>query len=132
MKNKLRKMLGGGRRRRAMEGGSGDQTFPVEERDRTTIEGLKAQGVDPGRSQRIRHTLTFATREGADEAAERLRGRGFDVQVEAGAGDHGPTLVARQQTVLDLDAIAQLRGRLTRFAGRHGGEYEGWQVDAAS
>jgi hypothetical protein len=132
MRNKLRRMFGGGRRRRAMGGEGGEQAFPVDERDRSAVEGLKARGIDPSRPQRIRHTLTFANREGADEAAERLRGRGFDVQVESGAGDHGPVLVARQQTVLDLDAIAQIRGRLTRFAGRHGGEYEGWQVDAAS
>jgi hypothetical protein len=132
MRNRFRRMLGGGRRRRAMGGEGGERTFPIDDRDRAAIEGLKAQGIDPSRSQRIRHTLTFATREGADEAAERLRGRGFDVQVEGGAGDHGPVLVARQQTVLDLGSVAQIRGRLTRFADHHGGEYQGWQVDQAT
>lgn len=122
---------GGGRGRGGGGIGRGGQTsFPIDPRDSAAIEALRGQSVDLSKPIPVRHSLTFVSAQAAQEASERLRNRGFDVQVDQPAGaDPRPHLTATQATTLDQQAIADLRGRFTRFAERHGGEYEGWQAE---
>jgi hypothetical protein len=115
---------GGGRRGQGM---AADQHFPIEPQDQQAVQRLQAEGKDLTKPLALVHTFVFVSQAAADDAAERLKNRGFEVastQAEAGGG---PKLTARMDSTIDAQSVADLRGRLTRFAGRHGGEYRGWQ-----
>ena len=132
----FRRLLRGGRRRGMGQGGmaSGGAggTFPVDEADRAAIAQLGSQGIDLSKPVRVRHTIAFATSEAAGDAANRLRARGFDVEVTPGAAGGGPTLNARNTATLTPEALAEAKGRLTKFAKHHGGVYEGWQAEPSA
>ncbi len=128
----FRRMVGGWRRgrdrlRRDGGGNGADQHFAIEAQDQQAVERLKAQGLDLTKPIRLTHSFVFASQAAADDAAPRLRKRGFDVTSETAAGN-GPRVTATKASHIDAQSLADLRGHLTRFARRHGGEYDGWRA----
>jgi hypothetical protein len=108
-------------------GGGRDQHFAVEPQDQAAVQRLQAQGTDLTKPLTLVHTFVFASQTAADDAAGRLRNRGFEVTAAPAEPGAGPRLTARMATTVDAQSVADIRGRLTRFAGHHGGEYQGWQ-----
>jgi hypothetical protein len=123
---KLKRMLGGGRRRAG--GGGEHETFPVEQRDIDAVQQLLAQGKDLSAPVPVHHTLAFGSSQSAEQAATRLPNRGFDVQVQP-ASAAGTLVVATRSDRVTAEAMAQVRGHLTRMADRLGGSYQGWSLD---
>jgi hypothetical protein len=123
----FRRRRWGGGRRAGGEGRAADQHFPVEPQDQETVQRLQAEGKDLSKPVALAHTFVFVSQAAADDAAGRLRKRGFDVTSAPADAGGGPKLTARIDTIVDAQSMADLRGRLTRFASHHGGEYRGWQ-----
>jgi Regulator of ribonuclease activity B len=123
----------GGMGRRMGGGGGGgadggpDQHFAIEPQDQEAVQRLQGQGVDLTKPLSLVHTFVFSSQAAADDAAGRLRKRGFEVTAEAAGATGGPRLTARMSSTVDAQSLADLRGRLTRFANHHGGSYGGWQ-----
>jgi hypothetical protein len=117
---------GGGGGRRRGEGQAAGQHFPIEPQDQDAVQRLQSGGRDLTRPVALIHTFVFVSQAAADDAAGRLRKRGFDVTTGPADPGGGPKLTARMDATVDAQSIADLRGRLTRFAGHHGGEYQGW------
>jgi hypothetical protein len=122
-----RRWGGGGGRGRGGDGRAADQHFPIEPQDQEAVQRLQGAGKDLTKPVALVHTFVFVSQAAADDAAGRLRNRGFDVTTEPAEAGSGPKLTARMESTVDAQSIADVRGRLTRFAGHHGGEYRGWQ-----
>jgi Regulator of ribonuclease activity B len=123
----FRRRRWGGGGRRGGQGQASDQHFPIEPEDQEAVQRLQTEGKDLTKPVALVHTFVFVSQAAADDAAERLKKRGFEVTASPAQAGTGPGLSARMDSTIDAQSIADVRGRLTRFAGHHGGEYRGWQ-----
>ena len=120
---KLKRLLSGGPRRGSGGGNGPQEAFPIDQADVDAIDQLRAQGKDLARPLVLRHTLRLPTQEAADQVSGRLPNRGFEVQVQPDG-----VVVATRSNRVTPEELAQIRGHLTRLAGRLGGSYEGWAL----
>ncbi len=87
--------------------------------------GLGLSTDDP---QRVRHYLYLATQAAANQVAAEVRGKDLEATVRQSAG--GPDwlvqVIHRVAAPEELDAVSD---RLAAVVQRHGGEYDGWEVE---
>ena len=77
------------------------------------------------------HYLYFPKKSDAEEAAMRLRGKGWTVEVKKGADGESWLALARQPAPIDQD-IEEIRGELEELAQQLHGEYDGWEAGVQS
>ncbi len=73
----------------------------------------------------IEHFLYFPDKSNADKAAERLRAKGWKVQVTRGADEENRLVFATQPSPIE-DELEKLWHELTRLAEELNGEYDGY------
>jgi hypothetical protein len=78
--------------------------------------------------QPMRHFLYFPTKQDAERAGERLRGRGFLVEVRRGAGGEDWLALATRDPPGSGEEMEQLRDEIEALAGELHGEYDGWEL----
>jgi hypothetical protein len=110
----------------------GRKSPDIESMDGMVIEQLRKAGADLGLPRDTIHYLYFRTREGADTAAEMLRGHGLTVEVKpAAAGDLPWLALANHDYVVNADSIRAIRGVAEDAARAGDGDYDGWEAAAS-
>ncbi len=101
--------------------------------DAQVLAQLRAAGVDLKAPLEIRHYMYFA-KEGEARRASLEFGDSPGWQVEVRPAAEGPEwlFLLTHRAVVDLAAIQRLRASLTEVAGRHRGQYDGWEAGAPS
>lgn len=80
--------------------------------------------AQPADARFIDHYLYFSNKSDAERAAQRLRGRGWAVEVKTGTDNKHWLTLAKQPA--PIDDIEETREQLERLADEFGGEYDGW------
>jgi hypothetical protein len=93
----------------------------VAERDKQTTPEKRA-------SEPMKHYLYFPEKPSAEEAAERLRNRGFSVEVRKGADGDNWLALATKAPPKTGDEMDELRVEMEALAAQFGGEYDGWEA----
>jgi hypothetical protein len=94
--------------------------------DGQVIEQLRTHS-DLSKPHEVEFFLYFPTRDAAEQAAQQIRPRGFDVNVEPGSPDSGKWLAFATKSMLpDLDEMEKIRSEFEDLAESLGGEYDGW------
>lgn len=75
----------------------------------------------------MKHYLYFPKKPSAEEAGERLRGRGFSVEVRKGADGNWLALTTKA-TPKTGEQMDELRDEMEALATQFGGEYYGWEA----
>jgi len=91
-------------------------------------EAMSGKSKLTSEAQAMRHYLYFAKKGDAETAAERLRDRGFAVQVRKGADGKNWLAFATHTPPTDDDQMEQLRDELESLAAELSGEYDGWEL----
>lgn len=76
----------------------------------------------------FKHFLYFPKKGNAEEASERLRHRGFDVEVRKGADRENWLALATKAPPKTKQEIDELRDEMEALAAQFGGEYDGWEA----
>jgi hypothetical protein len=104
---------------------------PAPELDLLLVRRLRAVGADLTQPRRIVHFLYFQNETGARAAAAEMEEGGYDVTVAPPAGDVANwSVTAEGARVVDEATIVAFRAWFERVAGRHAGEYDGWEAPA--
>jgi hypothetical protein len=99
--------------------------------DAMVIEQLRKAGADLSLPRDTVHYLYFPTREGAEAAAEMLRGHGLTVEVKPAAAGAVPWLaLANHDYVVNAKSIRAIRLSAEEAARAGGGDYDGWEAAA--
>jgi Regulator of ribonuclease activity B len=89
-------------------------------------EAEKAAGSEQQAAPKsLEHYLYFPRKSNAEQAAERLRAKGWEVEVKKGADGRNWLASAKQSAPVE-DDIEEIRDELERLAEELGGEYDGW------
>lgn len=80
----------------------------------------------------ITHYFYFPVEREATRAAERLRAQGYTASCQKSVDGPDWLVLAAHNFVLTETSIETLRAAMEEIASRHGGEYDGWEVDVAS
>jgi Regulator of ribonuclease activity B len=78
----------------------------------------------------VLHYLYFSRREDAATSAAALRASGFSTEERLGADGVNWLVLARHEIVPSEETIGAARTTMEELARQHGGEYDGWEVDA--
>jgi hypothetical protein len=76
----------------------------------------------------MRHFLYFPKKLNAEEAGERLRNRGFSVEVRKGADGENWLALATKAPPKTGEQMDELRDEMEALAAQFGGEYDGWEA----
>jgi hypothetical protein len=99
--------------------------------DRALLASLQRSGSNLSLPHVIEHYLYFPKETAACDAAETLRGEGYEVEVRLGA-DGVNWLVLASHAVLPAAAtVARTTLRLEALASSLSGEYDGWEATVA-
>ena len=79
----------------------------------------------PAKASTLDHYLYFPKKKHAEEAAKRLKDKGWQVQVRMGADNKNWLVLARQTAPINED-IDDVRDELETLAEQLHGEYDGW------
>lgn len=102
-----------------------DDEFEDADRKKAAARKAICGSVRQMEAQCIDHYLYFPQRNNAEKAAERLRSKGWTVDVRMGADGRNWLALAKQPAPIDQD-IGDLRDELEELANELGGEYDGW------
>jgi Regulator of ribonuclease activity B len=76
----------------------------------------------------MKHYLYFSKKSNAEEAGDRLRSRGFSVEVSKSAAKENWLVLATIAPPKTGEQIDDLRDELESLATRFGGDYDGWEA----
>jgi regulator of ribonuclease activity B len=76
----------------------------------------------------MRHFLYFPKKLNAEKAGERLRDRGFSVEVRRGAGGEDWLALATRTPPNTGEVMEELRDEMEALAAELDGEYDGWEL----
>ncbi|MGA9043134.1 MAG: ribonuclease E inhibitor RraB [Terriglobales bacterium] len=76
----------------------------------------------------MKHYLYFSKKLNAEEAGERLRIRGFSVEVRKGADGETWLALATKAPPRTVEQMDELRDEMEALAAQFGGEYDGWEA----
>jgi Regulator of ribonuclease activity B len=79
-------------------------------------------------SEPMKHYLYFPKKPNAEEAGERLRSRGFSVEVRKGAKGEDWLALATKAPPKTGEQMDELRDEMEALAAQFGGEYDGWEA----
>ncbi|HEY6014236.1 MAG TPA: ribonuclease E inhibitor RraB [Candidatus Limnocylindrales bacterium] len=96
--------------------------------DRSTLDRLRASGVDMSRLRDVAHTLQLPNESSARLAAEAVRQPERTVVIGPFGDSSGCPVIVFVQQPLTLDAIETLRNEYRAIATDLGGSYEGWSL----
>src|SRR5438128_2111977 len=91
-------------------------------------ENAKAVPQDESSEQPITHYLYFAEESNAQKAAQRLRDRGFSVEVRRSADGKNSLVLASRTPPKTGEQIADVRAEMEAIAEELEGEYDGWEL----
>jgi hypothetical protein len=94
--------------------------------DALVLAQLKKAGSDLSRPHPIEFFLYLPTQEAAENAANQIRDKGFDVKVDRAAEGPNWLCLATKSMVPDLTTLEGLRIEFGGIAQSLGGEYDGW------
>lgn len=104
---------------------------PAPELDLLLVRRLRAVGADLTQPRRIVHFLYFENETAARVAADEIEEAGYESTVAPPEGDNAQWSVkAEGARVVDETTIVAFRAWFERVAGRHAGEYDGWESPA--
>jgi len=98
-----------------------DEEFNLEAQKKEEAERI----LERPNANAIDHYLYFSTKREAEEAAKRLRVKGWPVEVRKGADGENWLALARQPTPIE-ENIDEVREELENLAKELHGEYDGW------
>ncbi|MGH2757597.1 MAG: ribonuclease E inhibitor RraB [Actinomycetota bacterium] len=103
-------------------------------RNALVIKEMRRAGADLRKWTEVRHYLYFATREHAQEVADKLRAEDFQLSVEPSASGDGKWLaLATHFIVVNQEVIDSVTARLSGLTAAYdGGEYDGWEAAITS
>jgi Regulator of ribonuclease activity B len=101
---------------------------PPAELDLLLVRRLRSVGADLTRPRPISHFLYFGGEPEARRAAADIEDAGYDVTVEP--TEEQWSVRAEGSRVVDETTIVAFRAWFEDLAGRHGGEYDGWESPA--
>jgi hypothetical protein len=76
----------------------------------------------------MRHYLCFSKKPNAEKAGERLRSRGFSVEVRKGSDGENWLALATKAPPKTGEQMDELRDEMEALAAQFGGEYDGWEA----
>lgn len=79
-------------------------------------------------SEPMKYYLYFPKKSNAEEASERLRSRGFSVEVRKAARGEDWLTLATKAPPKTGEQMAELRDEMEALAAQFGGEYDGWEA----
>jgi hypothetical protein len=79
-------------------------------------------------SEPMKHYLYFPKKPNAEEAGERLRSRGFSVEVRKGANGEDWLALATKAPPKTGEQMDELRDEMEALAAQFDGEYDGWEA----
>jgi hypothetical protein len=88
--------------------------------------------VDSQLSELMKHYLYFSKRTNAEEAGERLRRRGFSVEVRKGGDGENWLVLAMKTPPKTGEQMSELRDEMESLTAQFGGEYDGWEAAVSS
>ncbi len=102
----------------------------IDEAERRAREEAQAsenggKGETDSKPEFLDHYLYFQKKSDAQQAARRLCGKGWTVEVTRGADGKNWLVLAKQPAPID-DDIEEVRNELEHLAEELGGEYDGW------
>lgn len=101
--------------------------------DIAEAEKRKASAAPENRaSEPMKHYLYFPKKPIAEEAGERLRSRGFSVEVRKGASGKDWLALATKVPPKTGEQMDELRDEMEALAAQFGGEYDGWEAAVES
>jgi hypothetical protein len=105
-----------------------ERVWDPRDADICVLEALRELGCDPAEPHGVRHFIYMPDRPGAEEVSDALTRENWHTSVEE---EDGVWLVvaARSQPLLE-PLVRKTRTRLETLAAEHGGQYDGWEVDA--
>ncbi len=83
-------------------------------------------------SDPMKHYLYFSKKPNAEEAGERLRNRGFSVEVRKGSDGKNWLALAAKAPPKTGEQMDELRDEMEALAVQFGGEYDGWEAAVES
>jgi hypothetical protein len=81
-----------------------------------------------GVSEPMKHYLYFPKKPDAEQAGERLRSRGFSVELHQGADGENWLALAMKAPPKTGEQMDELRDEMEALATQFGGEYDGWEA----
>ena len=99
--------------------------------DRAAIDQL-LQASKPGAAHIVLHYLYFPDKNGATEAATKLRLHGFVTEERLGADGTNWLVLARHQVVPSEATIGAARRVMEDLTRVGAGEYDGWEAEVQS
>jgi hypothetical protein len=97
--------------------------------DEQVLLELRKAGSDLSKPHKIEFFLYFPTQSVALQAATRIRGQGFDVEVKQAAKGDDWLCFATKTMVPDLVALEKIRRDFDRIASSLNGDYDGWGTE---
>jgi hypothetical protein len=97
--------------------------------DAMVLEHLKKAGSDLSKPHRIDFFLYLRSQRAAEEAAQRVKGEGFDAEVTPPVKSSDWLCHATKLMVPDLGALQEIRSDFKRLAASLGGDYDGWGTE---
>ena len=94
--------------------------------DDSVLIQLKKAGSDLSKPHKIEFFLYFPTQSAAEQAAPRLRGGGFQVEVRPAAKGNDWLCFATKTMIPELSALQQIRRDFGSLAAPLKGDYDGW------
>jgi hypothetical protein len=79
-------------------------------------------------SEPMKHYLYFPKKPNAEDAGERLRSRGFSVEVRKGVDGGNWLVLATKASPKTGEEMDERRDELEALAAQFGGEYDGWEA----
>lgn len=105
----------------------------LEEHDRAESRARRAsQDLAPATDEVMSHYLYFPTLVDAERAGEQLRDGGYRVEVREGADGESWLALAKGARPKTGEEMDRLRTQMESLAAQHRGDYDGWEVAAAS
>ncbi|HEY4613210.1 MAG TPA: ribonuclease E inhibitor RraB [Bacteroidota bacterium] len=107
-----------------------DPAQVVAKADKHVLGLLTKMGSDTNEPHEMSFWMYFPAEERAYKAAAELSKQGFKVDVSPPHNGHDAWLcLAFMQLVPRFSTIEKYRKRLTALAERHGGEFDGWEME---
>jgi len=107
-----------------------ERAHELELEDAAAAEERKKNRPDGDESARqvMRHYLYFPRKSAAGRVGERLRNRGFEVEVRKGADGRNWLALAKKTPPASGEGMEQLRDEMEALAREFEGEYDGWEL----
>ena len=96
--------------------------------DDPALNQLKRAGVDISKPHKLQFKLRFQAQPAANQAADSLKGAGYEVELKPDPRSGGALCVASKSIVPEPAAIEKTRAELESVAKPLNGTYGGWEI----